>query len=443
MKVAEVRLMDRDNALRDLASIVANTGIDSSMGNPVSIQPQLVRGTPDAPPMKNADIESTRTEFVDFSSALEASGPASAHCGGNRPTAEQGEGGSQSAEFIEAELAHVPPGEEHLSPDTAGMQEGYLLGVGVTEVEIPQWQNNANDGNELPLLSPDEPGLSPQIGGGVLGFSQWGVPSGLVPPPLASSAPQLVVPMLPKENALATGVPSGLVPPPLASSAPQFVVPMLSKENALATGVLPGEASFASGSFGELGPAQLSQRAQADAALDATDEGLAQGALNATEGKRSLGAGWTATSQTGQLNANNTLMAPVGSNQWTGELSTRVAWMVRGDGGVATIALNPAELGPINVKVAITGAEAQVTISALHPLTREAIEGSIERLKDALGNEGFVAVNVDLGNPREGRDGSSFDVFGGAVSRTSNEVIGDAIEAPVITKPRGVVDRYA
>ena len=88
-----------------------------------------------------------------------------------------------------------------------------------------------------------------------------------------------------------------------------------------------------------------------------------------------------------------TLSTPVTSPQFADELADKVRMFVskvQDDGPMtAELHLNPAEMGPINVRIAVDGQNAQVDFAAAAQETRKAIEASLAQLSSALDEVGL------------------------------------------------------
>jgi flagellar hook-length control protein FliK len=88
--------------------------------------------------------------------------------------------------------------------------------------------------------------------------------------------------------------------------------------------------------------------------------------------------------------------ATVGSDEFAQGLSDRVSWMV--DNGVngAKLQVNPPQLGPIELRIAVQGDHAQVWMSTHSAVAREALESNSPRLREMLNDQGFSQVSVDI-----------------------------------------------
>lgn len=96
---------------------------------------------------------------------------------------------------------------------------------------------------------------------------------------------------------------------------------------------------------------------------------------------------------TGAKHVSETLNTPVTSPQFADELADKVSLFVRtarDDGPMtAELHLNPAEMGPIHVKIALDGQNAHVDFAAAALETRQAIEASLPMLSSALDEVGL------------------------------------------------------
>jgi len=95
-----------------------------------------------------------------------------------------------------------------------------------------------------------------------------------------------------------------------------------------------------------------------------------------------------------------TLPTPVNAPDFGQALADQVSMWVssaRTDGSMtAELHLNPAEMGPINVKIALDGQTAQVDFAAAAVETRQAIEASLPLLHSALGDVGLNMTGGDV-----------------------------------------------
>ncbi len=113
------------------------------------------------------------------------------------------------------------------------------------------------------------------------------------------------------------------------------------------------------------------------------------------------GAGF-GTSEAGNVarHESATLSTPLNSPDFAQALAEKVSMWVgaaKGDGSMtAELHLNPAEMGPINVKISLDGQTAQVDFAAAALETRKAIEASLPMLSSALSDVGLNMTGGDV-----------------------------------------------
>ena len=77
-------------------------------------------------------------------------------------------------------------------------------------------------------------------------------------------------------------------------------------------------------------------------------------------------------------------------------LADRVSWMVGNNLNGAKLQVNPPQLGPIEVRIAVQGDHAQIWMTSHSAVTRDALESSSPKLREMLGAQGFGQVSVDI-----------------------------------------------
>lgn len=119
----------------------------------------------------------------------------------------------------------------------------------------------------------------------------------------------------------------------------------------------------------------------------------------------------------------------------------RLVWMAEQRLGHAEIRLNPEHLGPIEVRIQVDGTQVSAEFQSGHAGVRQAIEASLPRLRDLLGQQGLQLGQADVGQrhagsgqpAREGADGHPAPASSGsAVSGMSTRL-----------RSRGLLDEYA
>lgn len=90
------------------------------------------------------------------------------------------------------------------------------------------------------------------------------------------------------------------------------------------------------------------------------------------------------------------LNAPFGQHNWGQAVGERIQWMVSQKMQGAEIKLNPAHLGPMEVRIQVQNDQASVHFTAHHGAVREALEAALPRLRDLFEASGVELVDVDV-----------------------------------------------
>jgi len=90
------------------------------------------------------------------------------------------------------------------------------------------------------------------------------------------------------------------------------------------------------------------------------------------------------------------IAVPLQHAEWGDELSNRVTWMIRQDVQSASIKLNPPHLGPLEVKISVMNDQVNVSFSSHHAPVREALDASMPRLKEMLGDNGLQLGDANV-----------------------------------------------
>jgi flagellar hook-length control protein FliK len=135
-------------------------------------------------------------------------------------------------------------------------------------------------------------------------------------------------------------------------------------------------------------------------AADKRSHGGGNSSLPDTGGGGAAGAAQLSTNTTTAADAapTPTLKVParVDTPEFAQGLADRVSLMVDNNLNGAKLQVNPPQLGPIDVRIAVQGDQAQVWLSAHSAVTRDALESSSEKLREMLGAQGFAQVSVDI-----------------------------------------------
>ena len=138
--------------------------------------------------------------------------------------------------------------------------------------------------------------------------------------------------------------------------------------------------------------------------------------------------------------------ASIDSTEFAQGLSDRVSWMVGNSLNGAKLQVNPPQLGPIELRIAVSGDHAQVWMSAHSAVTRDALESSSPKLREMLGAQGFGQVSVDI-SQRSFQDRSTFsppyERTSGAPRSAAASAVVTSVAAAAPRSSLGGLDAYA
>ena len=146
-----------------------------------------------------------------------------------------------------------------------------------------------------------------------------------------------------------------------------------------------------------------------------------------------------------------TLGEAFGRPGWNQGMAKQVVWMVNQNIRSAEIRLNPANLGPVEVRIDMKDEQVSVAFSSRHAVVREAVEMSLPRLREMLESNGLNLADTDVSqhsfseqrNQQAGNDlpRSSFSGFTTRGAEVSAEAVSHS--AIPVTMNNGLVDYFA
>ncbi len=196
------------------------------------------------------------------------------------------------------------------------------------------------------------------------------------------------------------------------------------------------------------------RQAMADLARDGggSDRRPAPEPLTRTDGAGFLSTlGLTTASQGAGDRPVFMLPSPPGTPEFADQVAERVVWMAGQKLDRAQIRLNPAHLGPISVDVSVGEDGANITFTAQHAMTRDALEQALPRLREMFNGSGLALAGADVADQgpdtrhgeREGGATASGDTLTAAGTDGGADAAAVA-ETPVSSRPgaRGLIDTY-
>ena len=252
--------------------------------------------------------------------------------------------------------------------------------------------------------------------------------------PLPAPAP--VLPALP-----ATAAPANAALPALAvaatatdGAAPALASPMPADDAAIALPTLAIEAAPADDAALLKTFADAMDAATADGP-DAPAAPLLHALHGMTEAKPAVASLFTGSP---------TATPHLGGDDFDDAVGARVGWLADQKIGHAHIKITPNDLGPIEVRLQLDGDKVHATFTSAHADVRHALESSLSRLRDLLGEQGFQLGNADVGQQQTAQDGGRGEAGNGMSGDDGEPALADATLSPSqLIRQRGLVDAYA
>lgn len=141
------------------------------------------------------------------------------------------------------------------------------------------------------------------------------------------------------------------------------------------------------------------------------------------------------------------VQAPVSSPGWAQELAQRVVWLTRNDAQSAMITLNPAHLGPVEVRLSLVADQATAVFVSAHGDVREALEAALPRLREMFAGAGIELGHAQVNSQSQrqaGGEGGAAAAREGSGAAPVDAAVDDN-EAGRSLRPlsRGLVDTFA
>ena len=141
-----------------------------------------------------------------------------------------------------------------------------------------------------------------------------------------------------------------------------------------------------------------------------------------------------------------TVMTPVDANEWTEEVGQKIVWFTGRNIQAAEMHLNPADLGPIEVKINVQNDVASVSFNVQNSSVRELLESNVVRLREMMESNGVNLgdVNVDSGTQDAYREAQqNAQGMGSTGGSTSGEIADDDVRTESVSvKSSNIVDYF-
>lgn len=142
------------------------------------------------------------------------------------------------------------------------------------------------------------------------------------------------------------------------------------------------------------------------------------------------------------FSASPTPTPEMGSDNFDDAIGARMSWLADQKIGHAHIKVTPNEMGPVEVRLHLDGDKVNASFTSANAEVRQALEQSLPRLREMLGQNGFQLGQADVGqqqqNPSGNRSGGSSD--GNGLTLDDSPPVGIP---SVVLRQRGLLDAYA
>jgi len=125
-------------------------------------------------------------------------------------------------------------------------------------------------------------------------------------------------------------------------------------------------------------------------------------------------------------------------------ISARVGWLAEQKIGHAHIRISPEDMGTIDVRLQMDGDKVHASFSSPHVEVRHALESTLPRLRELLGEQGFQLAHADVGQQQQGDSGQS--PRGGSFPASGDGDPGTAevtLSSAQLIRQRGLLDVHA
>lgn len=140
----------------------------------------------------------------------------------------------------------------------------------------------------------------------------------------------------------------------------------------------------------------------------------------------------------------------VGKAGWSESIMQKVMWMSSSQLSKAEIALDPPELGPLQIRISTQSDQTSVAFTSASPAVRESLDQGLARLRELFESQGLDLANVDVsdhGNPQanaEEADAGADDGGEAVVGQTAADEAGEPAQLMAAQRAMGIglIDQF-
>ncbi len=152
----------------------------------------------------------------------------------------------------------------------------------------------------------------------------------------------------------------------------------------------------------------------------------------------------TGLARTATVNPLTALTPDLNTDQFGETLGTQLTYMADQKISHARIRVSPHEMGTIEINLRLDGDRVHADFSSPQADVRQALESSLPKLRDLLGQQGFQLAQADVGHRDSSQSSPSSNGERTGLGPDTGVMAGDtAPTAPVVRIVRGLLDAYA
>ena len=135
----------------------------------------------------------------------------------------------------------------------------------------------------------------------------------------------------------------------------------------------------------------------------------------------------------------------LGQDGFDDAISAKVGWLAEQKIGHAHIRISPDAMGAIDVRLQMDGDKVHASFSSPHVDVRHALESSLPRLRELLGEQGFQLAHADVGHQPQGEPGQGEQRggFAGEGRDAERGVAEVTLSSAQLIRQRGLLDVHA
>lgn len=195
-----------------------------------------------------------------------------------------------------------------------------------------------------------------------------------------------------------------------------------------------------------LDPVALATTIARDALAEATTA-TGEGATPAESNFASMLAPATPTAALAPTRATATLeavaMPATPADGFDDAFGARIGWLAEQKIGHAELRVTPDNAGPIDVRLHIDGSKVRAEFNAAQPDTRQALEASLPRLREMLGEQGLQLAHADVGQRHAQQNGDARADADASRTDANNAGTEPVMSPAQLLRSRGLLDEYA